>query len=187
MDILTILLIGIGLAMDCFAVALARGAKPGVDKIRLALEFALVFGLFQSGMTLLGWGAGSLFMGVIAPFDHWVAFVILSVIGMKMIVEGLKNEPAEIQEASNTRYVVAILLLAIATSMDALAIGLGFAFLNTDIVIPSLIIGLIAAIFAIAGVFLGTKLEEILGNKIEILGGIILIGIGVKILLEHLL
>ena len=93
MDFLTIVLIGIGLAMDCFAVALARGSKPGVDKIRLALVFAVVFGLFQAGMTLLGWGAGTLFMGIIAPYDHWVAFIILSAIGLKMIIEGMKDEP----------------------------------------------------------------------------------------------
>jgi putative Mn2+ efflux pump MntP len=186
MDILTIIIIGIGLAMDCFAVALARGAQPGIDKIRLALVFAFVFGLFQTGMTVIGWAAGSLFIDVIAPYDHWVAFIILSVIGLKMIIEGFKDETTEIQKSTNFQHITSILLLAVATSMDALAIGLGFAFLNIDIVIPSLIIGLIAAIFAIAGVFLGTKLEKILGNKIEILGGIILIGIGIKILSEHL-
>lgn len=187
MDILIIVLIGISLAMDCFAVALARGAQPGIDKNRLALVFAIVFGLFQTGMTVIGWAGGSLFMGIIAPWDHWVAFIILSVIGLKMVIEGFRDEPAEIQESTIFPQVTTILLLAVATSLDALAVGLSFAFLNTDILIPSLVIGVIAAIFAIAGVFLGTKLEKILGNKIEILGGIILIAIGVKILLEHLL
>lgn len=186
MDILTIIIIGIGLAMDCFAVALARGAQPGIDKIRLALVFAFVFGLFQTGMTVIGWAAGSLFIDIIAPYDHWVAFIILSVIGLKMIIKGLRDEKTEIQKSTNFQHITSILLLAVATSMDALAIGLGFAFLNMDIIIPSLIIGIIAAIFAITGVFLGTKLEKILGNKIEILGGIILLGIGIKILSEHL-
>lgn len=186
MDLLIIVLIGISLAMDCFAVALARGAQPGIDKIRLALVFAFVFGVFQTGMTIIGWAGGSLFMGIIAPYDHWVAFIILSVIGLKMIIEGCKDEPAERQESTNFPRVTTILLLAVATSLDALAIGLGFAVLNIDILIPSLIIGLIAAFFSIAGIFLATKLEKILGNKIEILGGIILVGIGVKILMEHL-
>jgi manganese efflux pump family protein len=186
MDILIIVIIGIGLAMDCFAVALARGAQPGIDKIRLALVFAFVFGLFQTGMTVIGWAAGSLFMSIIAPYDHWVAFIILFVIGLKMIIEGFKNETTGINKTTNLQQITSILLLSIATSMDALAIGLGFAFLNIDIIIPSLIIGLIAAIFAIAGVLMGTKLEKILGNKIEILGGIILMGIGIKILSEHL-
>ncbi len=187
MDILTIVIIGIGLAMDCFAVALARGAKPGIDKVRLALLFALIFGLFQAGMTVLGWAAGSLFIGIIAPYDHWIAFIILSIIGLKMIYEGLKEEPAGEPDAASFPGIPSVLLLAVATSIDALAIGLGFAFLDIQIAIPSLIIGLIAGVFAIAGVMLGTRLEKILGNKMEILGGIILIGIGIKIVLEHLL
>lgn len=182
MDILTIVLIGTGLAMDCFAVALARGSRPGVDKVRLALVFAVLFGLFQAGMTVLGWGAGSLFMDIIAPYDHWVAFIILSGIGLKMIVEGLTTEPAERPEPTRAQQVLSLLLLSVATSLDALAIGLGFAFLGTGIVIPAVVIGLIAAFFSVAGVFLGTKLEAILGNRIEILGGIILVGIGIKIL-----
>jgi len=137
-------------------------------------------------MPVIGSATGSLFIDIITPYDHWVAFIILVVIGLKMIIEGFKDETTEIKKSTNFQHVTSILLLAVATSMDALAIGLGFAFLNIDIIIPSLIIGLIAAIFAIAGVFLGTKLEKILGNKIEILGGIILIGIGIKILSEHL-
>ncbi|MBP1928887.1 putative Mn2+ efflux pump MntP [Methanolinea mesophila] len=187
MDILTIVIIGIGLAMDCFAVALARGAKPGIDKVRLALMFALIFGLFQAGMTILGWAAGSLFIGIIAPYDHWIAFIILSVIGVKMVYEGLKEEHATESDAASFPGITSVLLLAVATSIDALAIGLGFAFLDIQIAIPSLIIGLISAIFAIAGVMMGTRLEKILGNKMEILGGIILIGIGIKIVLEHLM
>ena len=187
MDILTIVIIGIGLAMDCFAVALARGAKPGIDKVRLALMFALIFGLFQAGMTILGWAAGSLFIDIIAPYDHWVAFIILSVIGVKMVYEGLKEEHATESDAASFPGITSVLLLAVATSIDALAIGLGFAFLDIQIAIPSLIIGLISAIFAIAGVMMGTRLEKILGNKMEILGGIILIGIGIKIVLEHLM
>jgi putative Mn2+ efflux pump MntP len=186
MDILTIVIIGIGLAMDCFAVALARGAKPGIDKVRLALLFGLVFGLFQAGMTVLGWAAGSLFIGIIAPYDHWIAFIILSAIGLKMIYEGVKGEPVREDDAGSFPGMTSVLLLAVATSIDALAIGLGFAFLDIQIAIPSLIIGLITAIFAIAGALLGTRLEKILGNKMEIVGGIILIGIGIKIVTEHL-
>ena len=187
MDFFTVVIIGIGLAMDCFAVALARGSQPGIDKARLALLFAIVFGLFQAGMTLIGWAAGSLFIDVIAPYDHWIAFIILLIIGVKMIVEGFKDKQEEENRPTNFRQITWVLLLAVATSLDALAIGLGFAFLNTDIIVPSLVIGLIAGLFAIAGVFLGTRLEKILGNKIEVLGGIILVGIGIKVLLEHLL
>lgn len=187
MDILTIVIIGIGLAMDCFAVALARGSQPGINKVRLALVFAIVFGVFQAGMTVLGWAFGSLFLGIIAPYDHWVAFIILAGIGAKMIIEGVKDQEAEVNPSTNFQQVTAILLLAVATSLDALAVGLGFAILNIGIIIPCLIIGLIAGLFTIAGVFLGTRLEKILGSKIEILGGIILVGIGIKILSEHLL
>ena len=182
MDLLTIVLIGIGLAMDCFAVALARGSQPGIDRARLALVFAAVFGLFQAGMTVLGWGAGSLFMAAIAPYARWAAFVILSAIGLKMVAGGLKTaEPGGPGQAC-TLPACEILLLAVATSLDALAAGLGFAFLDTGIVLPAITIGVIAAVFAVAGVFLGTKLETILGNRIEIPGGLILIAIGIRIL-----
>jgi len=187
MDILTLVLIGTGLAMDCFAVALARGAQKGINKTRLALKFALAFGVFQAGMTMLGWVAGSFFTGLIAPFDHWIAFIVLAVIGLKMIIDGYKNEPTKVDDSSNFQHATSILLLALATSIDALAVGLGFAFLNIEVLVPGLIIGFIAALFAIAGVFLGTRLEKIFGNKIEIIGGIILIGIGIKILSKHLL
>lgn len=185
MDIFVVLLIGIGLAMDCFAVALAWGAQPGIDKLRLAFVFAIVFGIFQTGMTLIGWAGGSLFMGIISPWDHWIAFLILVAIGLKMILDGFRDETEEIGESAAFPPIATILLLAVATSMDALAVGLGFALLNVDILVPSLIIGMIAAGFALAGGFLGTSLEKILGNKIEILGGLILVGIGIKILLEH--
>ena len=183
MDLLVVVLIGIGLAMDCFAVALAWGAQPKIDKLRIAFVFALVFGIFQTGMTLIGWAGGSLFMGIISPWDHWVAFLILSVIGLKMIREGFGDETEDVEESATFPTVATILLLAVATSMDALAVGLGFALLNIDILVPSLIIGLISALFALAGGFLGTRLEKILGSRIEILGGLILIGIGIKILL----
>jgi len=128
--------------MDCFAVAIARRAQPGIDKIRLALVFAFVFGLFQTGMTVIGWAGGSLFMGIIAPWDHWVAFIILSVIGMKMITEGFRVETADIVEPVTFPRITTILLLAVAMSLDALAIGLSFALLNIDIIIPGIIIGL---------------------------------------------
>lgn len=187
MDILVVVLIGIGLAMDCFAVALAWGAQPGIDKIRLGVVFACVFGIFQTGMTLIGWAGGSLFMGIISPWDHWVAFLILLVIGLKMIIEGFREETEDIGEPAMFPPVATILLLAVATSMDALAVGLGFALLNIDIIVPGLLIGLISAVFALAGGFLGANLEKILGNRIEILGGLILVGIGIKILAEHVL
>jgi manganese efflux pump family protein len=188
MDILTPVLIGIALAMDCFAVALARGAAPAVDKNKLAIIFAISFGVFQTGMTILGWAAGSLFIDIIAPYDHWVAFIILAGIGTKMIIEGAKGEGNSEHNGAplNSHHITALLLLSIATSIDALAIGLGFAFMNVPILVPSLIIGVIAAMLSVAGVYLGTKLERLLGKKIEILGGLILIGIGMKILFEHL-
>jgi putative Mn2+ efflux pump MntP len=189
MDIFTILLIGIVLAMDCFAVSLARGAviSPG-NLARTALFYAFVFGAFQAGMAILGWSGGSFFIEFITGVDHWVAFAILAIIGIKMMYEGLK--PGEREEKlkekdTEQQGIMLVLLLAVATSMDALAVGLGFAFLNINIVVPAAIIGFVTATFSVAGVYLGSRIESIYGEKIEVLGGIILILIGIKILLEH--
>jgi putative Mn2+ efflux pump MntP len=188
MDIITLLVIAIGLAMDCFAVSLARGAVPTTNRMLLALIFALSFGVFQTGMTIIGGVAGSVFISEIAPYDHWVGFIILTAIGLKMILEGRKKEtPDEAQDPRAMEHLAPVLFLSIATSIDALAVGVSLAFLDIQILVPSLIIGVVTAGFSVAGVFLGSRLWELLGKKIEILGGAILIAIGIRILLEHLL
>lgn len=182
-DLVTFVLIGIGLAMDCFAVSLAVGASRPASRYRTALLLAAVFGFFQGGMTLAGWGLGIGFASYISAYDHWVAFLLLAGIGAKMIREGVR-EDGERTPAALT--LATVTLLAIATSIDALAVGISFAFLDLFPLVPALIIGIISLVFSLCGVIFGTKLEDLIGRKADILGGVILIFIGVRVLFTHL-
>jgi putative Mn2+ efflux pump MntP len=184
MDLLTPVLIGIALSMDCFAVSLAIGTSTKTRILYAALIIALCFGVFQTGMTLIGWAAGIGFTGFIAGFDHWLAFLLLAIIGLKMIHEGLEGDEEE--ETISSLQFVPVMLLYLATSIDALAVGVSFAFLRMSIVVPALIIGIVAFIISFAGVLSGMKLKSILGKRIEILGGLILIVIGLNIVFTHL-
>jgi putative Mn2+ efflux pump MntP len=141
--------------------------------------------VFQTGMTLLGWVAGMWLTNLIAGFDHWVAFLLLAVIGGKMVIEGFEGDGEP--EGVDVMELVPVVILSVATSIDALAVGMSFAFLQIGILVPSIIIGIVAFLLSFAGVMSGTRLASFLGKKTEILGGLILIAIGLKILLEHLL
>ena len=183
MDLLTPALIGIGLSMDCFAVSLAIGTTTKTRLMYAATIIALCFGVFQAGMTVIGWVAGISLFGFISAYDHWVAFILLAMVGGKMIWEGVKGDgddaPVEVI------HLVPLMVLSLATSIDALAVGVSFGVLQTAVLVPALIIGLVCFIISFAGVMLGEQLETILGNKMEIFGGLILILIGIKILHEH--
>jgi len=170
--------------MDCLAVSFAVGAHQKTSRIRAALILALFFGGFQGGMTLLGWLLGSGFADAIAAYDHWVAAGLLFIIGGKMIIDGIKDGHEE--EAPDVFNLVAVFILAVATSIDALAVGLSFSLLHIFPLIPALIIGLVSAIFSVGGVYSGGKIGHILGKRVDILGGVILTLIGIRILLEHL-
>ena len=185
MDILSICLIALGLAMDAFAVSIARGFTINTSRVKNAFIIALSFGLFQAIMPVIGWASGSLIKDIIACIDHWIAFALLSFIGIKMIYESfnIKKKDKRI-DALNLRI---LLILSIATSIDALAVGVTLSFLDITIIMPALIIGIITFSLSFLGVFIGNKFGHFFENKIEALGGIILIGIGIKILLEHLL
>lgn len=177
-------LIGIGLSMDCLAVAIAAGAHLHVNRLRTALTLALFFGVFQAGMTLAGFLLGAGFTSLTAAYDHWVAAFMLFAIGGKMVAEGIRDgEDENVPEVLN---LPAVTYLAIATSIDALAVGISFAVLNTPVLVPALVIGIVAAVVSYAGVYLGGKLAHVLGRRVDIAGGLILVLIGVKILLEHL-
>jgi len=184
MDLATTLLIGIALAMDCFAVSLAIGTTTKTDLLKTAFIIACCFGAFQAGMTLAGWAAGTGLVGLIAGFDHWVAFLLLAIIGAKMIHEGLEDE-SEDEPIPVLRF-VPVMILSLATSIDALAVGVSFAVLNESVLVPALIIGLVAFIFSCVGVLSGMRLKTVLGKRIEIIGGLILILIGLNILVSHL-
>jgi putative Mn2+ efflux pump MntP len=135
-------------------------------------------------MNLIGWASGAWLLPFISGFDHWIAFILLAAIGAKMILEGISDEERE--GGPQALGAAMLLFLAFATSIDSLGVGLSFALLATAILFPALIIGLVSAGFSLVGVLLGNRLSDRFGKGIEILGGVILIGIGVQILLEHL-
>ena len=181
-----IVFIAVGLAADAFAVSVSSGAIIEKLRLRHALRIAFFFGAFQAIMPWIGWKIGSLASDLIRAMDHWLAFVILSFIGGKMIYESflLKEETEE--EANPLNFSV-LLSLAIATSIDALAVGVTFSFLDVSIYEPVLIIGAITFILSLAGTYIGEYFGHIFENRIEMAGGLILLGIGCKILIEHTL
>lgn len=180
-------LIGVGLSMDAFAVSICKGL--GMEKVnkKQAFIIGLYFGGFQALMPLTGWFLGIRFQQYITSIDHWIAFVLLVFIGGKMIVEAIRDKEDEhIGKKDQPLDHKEMFLLAIATSIDALAVGITFAFLDTPIVEAIVIIGLTTFFLSIVGVVVGNFFGTRYKKKAEIIGGIILVAIGVKILLEHL-
>ena len=184
MDLLSLIFTGIGLAMDASAVSIAKGMSLPNEKIQnYALKLGLAFGIFQGLMPLIGYLAGSTFSGYIQSVDHWVAFILLALIGLNMIKES--REEKENEKVSDLSLKV-ILLLAIATSIDALAVGVSFAFLKVNIVLACSIIAIVTFILSFICVMVGKRLGSLFQKYAEIFGGIILMMIGAKILIEHL-
>ncbi|MDR0989694.1 MAG: manganese efflux pump MntP family protein [Prevotellaceae bacterium] len=183
-------LLAIGLAMDCFAVSIASGIILKRVEWRPMLIMAFSFGLFQAAMPLIGWMGAGMFSYLIQEFDHWIAFAILAFLGFRMIKESFKNE--EQKHDYNPRNLKVVLALAVATSIDALAIGISFAFLGMDtygeIASSVLIIGAVSFLFSMVGLMLGARCHHGIARRlrVELLGGIILILIGTKIVIEHL-
>jgi len=184
MDIFTILFIALGLSMDAFAVSVSSGFTIKRLHINNALRIAVFFGLFQAIMPVIGWSAGLTLKDFISSIDHWVAFGLLSIIGLKMILESREIDPDKKQ--TDPLNIYTLLILSVATSIDALAVGLSLSLLNISIITPSIIIGITTFILSFIGVFIGNRVGHFFEKKIEIAGGIILIAIGVKILIEHL-
>ena len=202
MNIITIVLTAFALAMDAFAVSVTKGMTLKNLTKGIAIKIALFFGVFQAVMPLIGWMLGISFQGYIKAIDHWIALILLSVLGGKMIYEFYENRKEvaiEKQEAENEASTTLeeeekskgelsnkeLTTLAIATSIDALAVGISFAFLNVKIVSLSLIIGLITFIVCFIGVIAGKKIGGIFKDYAELIGGIILIFIGINIFNEH--
>ena len=183
MNLLSILLIAVGLAMDAFAVSITCGLTLKNLKVKHAFTIALSFGFFQGVMPIIGWLAGVGFRDFISTIDHWIAFGLLVVIGGKMVYESSKLEFSEKNRELSWAF---LLLLSIATSIDAFAVGLSFSFLKVEIITPSCIIGVVTFILSMVGVVIGKKVGPFFEKKIEAFGGIILIFIGFKILLTHL-
>ena len=170
--------------MDSFTVSICGGMTMNPVRLKSALRIAFFFGVFQALMPVVGWFGGSRLTDLIAGFDHWVAFGLLGLIGARMIHEATRGQARD--REINVASVPLLLMLSVATSIDALAVGLSFAFLNVSITRPVIAIGIVAGALSLLGVYLGRRYGSLLGSKAEVVGGAILIGIGVKILVEHL-
>ena len=184
MEFITTLLIAVGLAMDAFAVAISGGATLREGRGRWALIIGALFGGLQAGMPLLGWLGGAALASFAAAYASWIAFFLLVLIGGRMIVESVRGEGEGVQFAGGS--VSVLLLLAVATSIDALAVGATFAVLDAPILLPAAIIGVVTFALSAVGVLVGNSFGRALGGKAGILGGVILIAIGARILLEYL-
>lgn len=183
MGISEIIFISVSLAMDAFAVSICKGLSMKKLDWKKAFIIALYFGFFQALMPVIGYFLGATFSDLVTNIDHWIAFVLLSIIGGNMIKESFDDEEEKRNDDVDFRTMI---VLAIATSIDALAIGITFAFLKTNIVVSISYIGVITFIISLLGVKIGNKFGDRFQNKAELSGGIILILIGLKILLEHL-
>ncbi|WP_027634671.1 manganese efflux pump MntP family protein [Clostridium hydrogeniformans] len=187
MSILSILLIAVGLSMDAFAVAVTKGMTITDIRLKDNLKIALCFGLAQGIMPIIGWILGVGFKDYITSLDHWIALILLSVLGIKMIYEAVKSKKEETIEEECVQVLnnKEIVILAIATSIDALAVGISFAFLDMSIIASSCIIAIVTFIICSIGVIIGKKFGDLVSSKAEIIGGFILIIIGVRIFIEH--
>ena len=186
MDLIEIVLIAVSLALDAFAVSVSSGISiPGFGG-RQAVKMGIWFGLFQFAMPLMGWALGSSVSRYIEAVDHWVAFALLALIGGRMAWGALRHGAGE-EEAPSDLSARRLCLLAIATSIDALAVGVSMAFMNVPVFLSAVIIGVVAFVLSVAGGLAGRRLGKLFQRRAELVGGLVLIGIGLKILAEHTL
>ena len=183
MSILELIIIGFGLAMDAFAVSVGKGLTLNRVEPRHALKAGVWFGGFQALMPIIGYLLGQSFSSIVVSIDHWIAFGLLVLIGLNMIREAIWGE----EESQDSNFGVRhMFIMAVATSIDALAVGITMAFLGINIWLAAAIIGVITFLLSASGIYLGRTVGGKLGDKAGILGGIVLIAIGIKILVEHL-
>lgn len=182
MSTISVIIVAVGLSMDALAVSVATGFRLPPPRVRAALTLGLWFGAFQALMPVFGWLAGSTLHNLITSIDHWIAFALLAGIGLKMILGSRRGDGAEPPPSLTP---ASLLLLSVATSIDALAVGVSLAFLGIAIIGPVLLIGLVTFSLSFAGTFVGGRAGHFLQNKAEIAGGLVLIAIGAKILVEH--
>jgi len=183
MDFVTIVAVALGLSFDTFAVSLSYGVIKNMIIFREAVRIAIVMAFFQSGLLVTGFFLGSFISDFIKAADHWVALVLLSILGIRMIIEGLKkDEKEEIRDYNNPMVLIS---MAIGTSIDAFAVGISFALLSIRIWYSAVIIGTVTFLASMTAIRIGKSAGTRLGNKVEVIGGMILIAIGIKIFLEH--
>lgn len=185
LDLISVFIIALGLSADCFAVAFSGCiAMKSVSRKQIIVA-SLSFGIFQALMPVLGWLAGQTIVDSIADYDHWVAFALLAFIGGKMVWESFRKQDENCK--TDITKPGSLLTLSIATSIDSLAVGLTFAFLKVNIALAAGVIGITAFLITILGFLLGKKAGKVLGKRAELIGGLILIAIGLRILISHLL
>jgi putative Mn2+ efflux pump MntP len=185
MDYFTIFAIAVGLCFDTFAVSLSLGVVRFKILFRQAIRVAIILAIFQGGLTVAGFFLGTFFSDALKAVDHWVALGLLSALGIKMIIEGLKkDEKSEVMDYSR---LIILFTIALGTSIDAFAVGISFALLDVEIWIAGIIIGTVTFLASMIAIRIGKSAGEKLGKKVEIIGGLILIAIGIKIFLEHIL
>jgi putative Mn2+ efflux pump MntP len=183
---ITILITAVGLSADCFAVALSLSISQRGLSFRQFIRFPLAFGLFQAIMLVIGWLVGRSVIQFISAYDHWLVFGLLAVIGGRMIWESF-HDKEEARTNKDINRLFTLLALSVATSIDSLAAGLSYAFLDVDILLAGITTGLTTFIITIIGHFIGNRAGALAGKWAEIVGGVILILIGLKIILEHIL
>ena len=179
-------LIAIGLSADCFAVAIGGSMTQKSISLLQVFRVSLSFGLFQAFMPVLGWLAGQTIVDLIASYDHWVAFILLLAVGGRMLWESFKSRQSNNKKADITRGLL-LLTLSLATSIDAFAVGLSFAFLTVNIVLASSTIGATAFVITAFGFLAGIRAGRLIGRRAEAIGGIILVAIGLRIVISHIL
>ena len=189
MSLFALLLLSVGLAMDAMAVAGARGLAAQSVRVRDALVVALFFGGFQAGMPALGWAVGGAFAARITGWGHWVTFALLAAIGAKMIHEARETDDEEAKAASapspNVFGMKVLFFLAIATSIDALAAGVTLALADVHIAFACAVIGVVTGVLSFAGVYIGRRFGTHVGKRFDMVGGLVLIGLAVKTLVDH--
>lgn len=184
MEFVTILFISIGLAMDALAVSLGIGTAGQISTLRGKIRLAAHFGIFQSGMTALGWLAGETVVRYVEAFDHWIAFALLAYVALNLIRSGLDKDGRAFDQDPSTGKVLVI--LSFATSIDAFAVGLSISFLKIPVLLSVIMIGIVALLLSAIGLFAGMRLGEAFGKRMEILGGLILLGIGIRVVITHI-
>lgn len=177
--------LALGLSLDAFAVAVSSSSNGNLNSKRSAIRLSFHFGLFQALMPLIGWLAGKSIETLVVNFDHWIAFVLLSGIAYKMSRDALKHEDKELKGNPSKGW--NLVLYSIATSIDALVIGFSLALLDVNIIYAAVVIGIITATVSLTGIYIGNKLGGYWGKRMELLGGVILFLIGLKILISHLM
>ncbi|PHM45747.1 membrane protein [Xenorhabdus mauleonii] len=186
MSFYTILVLSLALSMDAFAAAIGKGAALKRPRFREAIRTGIIFGSVEAVTPLIGWSLGLYASQYIMEWDHWIAFTLLLILGSRMIIESLKQESGATQKNASQHSSTTLIFTAIATSLDAMVMGVSLALLQVDIVHTAMTIGLMTMIMATLGMLIGRYIGPLLGKKAELMGGIILIIIGFNILFEHL-